>query len=187
MRMFCVAFLFSALAGIISATAEPLDEATIRELVSGNTITGRSVEGRFFSEYHLPDGKVLGDNGYYINTDACWTTKPGQICYYYGEGKARNIHCFALEQKGEAISMTIASATLRRGELDAVAKIEKGNPRSHSDGGKSWFCDGLISQANPGAARRITGAIRDSKIEDMKTCSGAVQMSWRQIRLGSEE
>ena len=111
-----------------AAIAEPLDEAQIRTLFSDNTITGYSTEGRYFSEFHQPDGRVLGDNGYYINTDACWTTKPSQICYYYGEGENRAVHCFTIEKTGDLLKLTLAPPSLRDGLLDATARVEKGNP-----------------------------------------------------------
>ena len=130
---------------ISAAGAEVLDEAEIKALISDNTVTGISIEGRFFSEYHQADGRVLGNNGFYVNTDACWTTKPSQICYYYGEGKDRTVHCFILDKTGDEITMRLAPPSVRAGLIDATARIEKGNPRNHGDSGKGWFCDGLIS------------------------------------------
>jgi hypothetical protein len=122
-----------------------LDETAIRDMITGNTLTGRSTEGRFFSEYHLADGRVLGDNGYYQNTDACWTVQKNQICYYYGEGANRTNHCFKFEKSHDIISLKFTPPNPRAGNLDAFAKIEKGNPRNHSDEGKTWHCDGLVS------------------------------------------
>lgn len=122
-----------------------LDETAIRDMITGNTLTGRSTEGRFFSEYHLADGRVLGDNGYYQNTDACWTVKQNQVCYYYGEGANRTNHCFKLEKSHDIISLKFTLPNPRAGRLDAFAKIEKGNPRNHSDKGKTWHCDGFVS------------------------------------------
>jgi hypothetical protein len=122
-----------------------LDETAIRDMITGNTLTGRSTEGRFFSEYHLADGRVLGDNGYYQNTDACWTVKQNQVCYYYGEGANRTNHCFKFEKSNDIISLKFTPPNPRAGSLDAFAKIEKGNPRNHSDEGKTWHCDGFVS------------------------------------------
>lgn len=144
-----------------AADAEPLDEAQIRALFTDNTITGYSTEGRYFSEYHQADGRVLGNNGYYINTDACWTTKPAQVCYYYGEGDNRAVHCFTIDKTGDTLKMTLAPPSLRAGVLDATAKVEKGNPHDHTDGGHGWFCDGLISRA-PVDGRLAHGESRHS-------------------------
>ena len=33
------------------------------------------------------------------------------------------------------------------GRINAVATVELANPRKHDDGGKPWYCDGLISRA----------------------------------------
>ena len=131
--------------------AEPLDDAQIRALVTDNTVTGHSTEGRFFSEFHQADGRLLGDNGYYVNTDACWTTRRSEICYYYGEGESRAVHCFAISKTADVLTLTLAPPSARAGMLDATATIEKGNPRGHGDGGRSWFCDGLISRNGSGA------------------------------------
>jgi hypothetical protein len=144
MKLYLVFFIFvNMLPSLVKA--QSLSEVEIQELITGNTLTGRSTEGRFFSEYHLPDGKVLGNNGYYQNTDACWIVKQNQICYYYGEGANRGLHCFALEKSNDVISMKFVPPNPQAGTLDAFAKIEKGNPRNHTDGGKSWHCDGLVS------------------------------------------
>ena len=131
-----------------SAFAQQLNESEINTLVSGNTLTGRSVEGRFFSEYHLADGRVFGNNGYYENTDACWIIKSGEICYYYGEGKNRSTSCFALEKSNNIIKMVLVPPNPKAGTLDAFAKIENGDARNHlssSAAGKQWTCDGLVS------------------------------------------
>ncbi len=131
-----------------NAFAQQLDEAEINTLVSGNTLTGRSVEGRFFSEYHLADGRVFGNNGYYENTDACWITKPGQICYYYGQDKNRSASCFAFEKSNDIIKMRLVFPNPKAGILDAFAKVENGDPRNHSGldvASKKWTCDGLVS------------------------------------------
>ena len=143
-------FAGACVAGACPVGAEPLDDDGIRALFSNNTVTGYSTEGRYFSEYHKADGQLFGDNGFYLNNDACWTTKASQVCYYYGQGDARTVHCFKIDKTGEVVTMTLALPSLRAGEVDATARIENGNPHNHTDGGKPWFCDGLISQRAPG-------------------------------------
>ncbi len=146
-RHFLLVFIL-AFTLVNMASAQLMDEGDINALVSGNTLTGRSVEGRFFSEYHLTDGRVFGNNGYYENTDACWTVKANQICYYYGEGKNRSSSCFVLEKSNDVIQMRLAPPNSKAGKLDALAKIQNGDPQNHSSKDKTskqWICDGLVS------------------------------------------
>lgn len=139
----------------LPAFSQPLDEEAIRKLVSGNTVTGTSTHGRPFSEFHQGDGRLFGNNGYYTNTDACWTTRPSAICYYYGEGQTRTVHCFTVEKDGAGFKLTLAPPSPRAGTLDATAWIEPGNPHRFGDDGRGWICDGLISRVAPSSPARI--------------------------------
>lgn len=132
--------LFGALLNRAMA-AERLSGETIRKLFEGNTVSGRYLSGRLFSEFHHSDGRALGHNGRQANTDACWTTTDSQVCYYYGPAEARTTHCFVVELSGSLYVLTGES-----GNINALATIESGNPRNHSDGGTNWYCDGNISQ-----------------------------------------
>jgi hypothetical protein len=67
-------FLALTLLPALPALGEMLNGAQIRELFTGNTITGTYVTGGPFSEYHAVDGRALGDNGLALNVDACWNT-----------------------------------------------------------------------------------------------------------------
>jgi hypothetical protein len=176
MKKLVIAYFISLSLNPYVLYAQPLYEQGIRNLVTGNTLTGRSTEGRYFSEYHLPDGRVLGDNGYYINTDACWIVKSNQICYYYGQEKNRNIHCFALEKSNDIISMRFVPPNPQAGTLDAFAKIEKDNPRNHSDNGKKWLCDGLISNLKNKASNIVLAQMSSPSLNqhDKKTPFGAI-------------
>lgn len=124
--------------------AETLAEDAIRKLATDNTITGRYMFGGWFSEYHAPDGRVLGNNGWQENQDACWTTKSDAICYSYGEQTARQTYCFTVEQQGDSLLLR----NLSNGSLNAIAKVEPSNPRHHSDSGKSWNCEDRLSRSN---------------------------------------
>jgi hypothetical protein len=136
------------IAGLIAlpvppVAAERLSGEQIKRAFEANTVSGRYMRGGFFTEYHDPDGRALGHNGYEPNADACWITREDQICYYYGPPSDRTVHCFTVELTDRLYVQRNAS----NGEINALVTVEPGNPRGHSDNGKPWTCDGLISQA----------------------------------------
>ncbi len=149
----CAVMLTIAIFATLPAKAAALDDSQIQQLLTDNTLTGRSIEGRFFSEFHKADGQVLGNNGFYTNTDACWIIKSSQVCYYYGEPAARTVHCFGVEKQGDAITLKLVPPNPKAGSIDAIARVETGNPRNHSDFGKPWVCDGLISRHRSGRTK----------------------------------
>lgn len=126
-----------------AAAAEKLSGEAIKRAFTGNTVSGRYARGGLFTEYHDASGQALGHNGYQPNTDACWITRGDQVCYYYGPQSERTVHCFTVE-KTERLYILRNAAD---GQINALATVELGNPRKHSDNGKPWYCDGLISQA----------------------------------------
>lgn len=125
------------------AAAEPLKGNEIKNLFSGNTISGVYTTGRTFSEYHAPDGRALGDSGFGLNVDACWNTDGDHICYHYGPYGKRRTYCFTVEKVGESLRLKVAES----GRLNGIAGVETGNPHNHDDGGKRWSCDDLLSRA----------------------------------------
>jgi len=131
-----------------------LDGEAIRRAFEGNTVSGRYTNGGFFTEFHDPDGRALGHNGWQPNRDACWTTKADQVCYYYGPQSDRTVHCFTVEHNRDLYVLRNAG----NGQINALATVEAGNPRKHGDNGASWYCDGLISKAPvpPMSRRRLT-------------------------------
>lgn len=130
---------------------EKLDGEAIRRAFEGNTVSGRYTNGGFFTEYHDPDGRALGHNGWQPNRDACWTTRADQVCYYYGPQSDRTVHCFTVELNRDLYVLRNAG----NGRINALASVEPGNPRKHSDHGEAWYCDGLISKApEPQMSRR---------------------------------
>lgn len=147
-------FALLMVSGLLTSAhaAERLNGEQIQRAFEGNTVTGRYTNGGFFTEYHAADGRALGNNGWQPNTDACWITKRDQVCYYYGPPEDRTVHCFTVEMSGDLYVLRNSG----NGLVNALAKVELGNPRSHTDNGKPWYCDGLISQA-PGApmSRRL--------------------------------
>lgn len=139
-----VLLLTAALGLPASAGAvERLSGEAIKRAFEGNTVSGRYTNGGFFTEYHDPDGRALGHNGWQPNKDACWTTRADQVCYYYGPPSDRTVHCFTVELTGDLYVLRNTG----NGMVNALARIELGNPRKHGDDGKSWYCDGLISKA----------------------------------------
>lgn len=154
MRLAAAALALLALAHP-AAAAEKLSGEAIRRAFESNTVSGRYTNGGFFTEYHQADGRALGHNGWQPNRDACWITKENQVCYYYGPPRDRTVHCFTVEESGRLYILRNVS----NGQINALATVELGNPRNHSDRGEPWYCDGLISRG-PAApmSRRILAA-----------------------------
>ncbi|WP_284178696.1 hypothetical protein [Rhabdaerophilum sp. SD176] len=139
---------------VLPARAEMLTGAQIRDLFTGNTVAGHYVTGGPFSEYHAPDGRALGDNGLTLNVDACWNTDGDKVCYHYGPAKDRRTYCFTVERNGDNLALKVADT----GRLNALAKVEKGNPKDHGDGGRRWSCDDLLA-ARPSDRLRVLARI----------------------------
>jgi len=155
--MRALALFLAALIGLSTPAfaVERLSREAIKRAFEGNTVSGRYTNGGFFTEYHEADGRALGNNGWQPNKDACWITKEDQVCYYYGPPSDRTVHCFTVEVSGDLYVLRNTS----NGMVNALATIELGNPRKHSDQGTPWYCDGLISRApEPLMSRRRLAA-----------------------------
>jgi hypothetical protein len=136
--------LLALLAGFAPASAaERLNGEAIKQAFEGNTVSGRYANGGFFTEFHGTDGRALGNNGWQENKDACWITKEDQVCYYYGAQPNRTVHCFTVELTDRLYILRNTT----NGQINALATVELGNPRNHTDNGEPWYCDGLISKA----------------------------------------
>lgn len=147
------------LAGWIAAApaaAEMPTGAQIRDLFTGNTVSGTYITGGPFSEYHSADGRALGDNGMTLTVDACWNTDGDRVCYHYGPAKDRRTYCFTVEKAGERLILRVADS----GRLNATAAVEGGNPKRHGDGGRRWSCDDLMAGATPPIRRLAAGRAR---------------------------
>ena len=152
MRRFVLALLAVLALPAHAPAAERLSGEAIERAFRGNTVSGRYTNGGFFTEYHDPNGQALGHNGWQANTDACWITKPDRICYYYGPPTDRTVHCFSVEMSGDLYVLRNSG----NGMVNALAKVELGNPRGHTDNGTPWYCDGLISRApEPPMSRKL--------------------------------
>ena len=124
--------------------AERLGPDQLREEISDSTLTGFNTSGVFFSEYHAPDGRVLGHNNGVPVVDGCWAVRGDAVCYYYnGQKTVASTFCWHYDRAG-AQGYRITSL---EGRVTGAARLERGNPRGHSAGGASWVCEGLVSQA----------------------------------------
>lgn len=142
------------LAGTPGRTSDTLDADEITKLFTDNTVSGRYMDGQFFTEFHAADGHAYGENRNIPNVDACWIVQPGKVCYYYGPPEHRSTYCFTATRSGNSIILTNAPPNVNAGKVNAIAYIERGNPRNLSDNGKPWACDGLISSLrHPSLAR----------------------------------
>lgn len=112
----------------------------LRREVTGNTLSGRHSSGMPYSEYHAPDGRVFGHNNHEPVQFGCWAIKDDEICYRYEGGNIPGVFCwrFFRAQGGFTIY-------LPRSGTVGTAKLEPGNPHSHSDNGRAWGCDALLS------------------------------------------
>jgi hypothetical protein len=144
------------LASSTALAAERLTGDQIKQAFEGNTVSGRYTSGGFFTEYHDTDGRALGHNGWQRNKDACWITKEDQVCYYYGPPSDRTIHCFTVE----ATDKLYVLRNVSNGQINALASVEPGNPRKHTDDGEPWYCDGLISKLPGSQMSRRRLAVR---------------------------
>ncbi|AMJ59287.1 hypothetical protein [Bosea sp. PAMC 26642] len=142
MRLVVVVLALVALLAPARAV-EKLSGEAIKQAFERNTVSGRYANGGFFTEYHDTDGRALGHNGWQPNKDACWITKEDQICYYYGPASDRTVHCFTVELTDRLYVLRNVASN----QINALATVEPGNPRNHSDQGEPWYCDGLISKA----------------------------------------
>lgn len=144
MRVSALLLLGLAVSGSGAFAVERLTGEQMRQLVEGNTATGRYSSGETFSEYHHPDGRVSGYNRDRAtpNRDACWTTTEDAICYYYGPIETRQTYCFTVERSGSLyVPRSVAS-----GDIIGVFTVRPGDPEKHADKVPAWYCDGLISQ-----------------------------------------
>jgi hypothetical protein len=115
----------------------------LRDLITGNTITGRYDNGQPYSEYHAPDGRVLGHNNREPNQEACWDMRADRVCYYYAKGRARGEFCWQVQRIGES---GIRARLIDRGSREIIGVHSAGNPHGHSDNGLPWTCDPVTSE-----------------------------------------
>jgi hypothetical protein len=126
----------------LPASAEPLTARQLRSEISGNTLSGFNTSGVVFSEYHSPDGRIFGHNNGEAVVDGCWDIKDDAVCYYYSAWRHRaGTFCWRYDRAGEN-GYRITSVESR---VTGLTRLEPGNPHGHSDNGKPWACEGLVS------------------------------------------
>jgi hypothetical protein len=136
-----------ACASAAAAGEEDLMSAEeVRQLLTGNTLTGRYNNGNSYSEYHHPDGRVFGHNNRKPVERGCWEMRANLACYYYQEDKQRGPFCWSFRRVG---GLGIRATFVDRDGWEIVAILQKGNPHGHSDNGKPWMCEPLQSQITP--------------------------------------
>ncbi|HYF55769.1 MAG TPA: hypothetical protein VEA41_16060 [Salinarimonas sp.] len=133
-----------ALAALLAAApAHPQDlaGADLRDEVSGNTLSGIHTGGVVFSEYHSPDGRVFGFNNGEPVVEGCWDVRRDSVCYYYAQGAIKGTFCWRMIRAGPN------GYRIRSIETPAVgiARLARGNPQNHTDGGRPWTCEPLSS------------------------------------------
>jgi hypothetical protein len=122
---------------------QELNAEELERLFRGNSFSGYHFgSGRTFTEYHHPDGRVIGHNGVNINTDGCWYVREGAICYVYGPPKDRRTYCFVMHRTGNSRNMTLTALPERR--LIGIGVLEEGNARNHV-APNDWTCEANIS------------------------------------------
>jgi hypothetical protein len=123
------------------AEGEPLSGDELRALVTGNTVSGHHDSGMPYSEYHSPDGRVFGHNNHDPVKDGCWRVRGDSICYSYESGKAPGLFCWRFYHAKDGNYRILLPATGTTGS----AIVAKGNPEHHTDHGKPWTCQALLS------------------------------------------
>jgi hypothetical protein len=108
--------------------------------VPGNTLSGSHDNGMPYSEFHSPDGRILGHNNFEPVRDGCWAIKEDSICYSYETGVAPGLFCWRFFRAGSGFRILLPRTGTR-----GSAFLENGNPRNHSDDGKPWSCQSVTS------------------------------------------
>ena len=140
------------LAGLIAlacpACADPVPASSLRAEIAGNTLSGFNTSGVVFSEFHSPDGRLLGHNNGTPVVEGCWDIRDDAICYYYAAWRGRDAtFCWRYDRAGpDGYRITSVGS-----QVTGVARLESGNPHGHTDRGQPWVCEGLIS----GLGRRL--------------------------------
>jgi len=147
--------LFLGLLCAQAQAAEPewLPAGELRQLITDATITGRYDNGEPYSEFHAPDGRVLGHNNRVPNDEACWDIKGDAVCYYYAKGRALGEFCWRIQTLGgEGLRARLVDRT-----REIVGLRQGGNPHGHTDNGKPWTCDPVTSENRAFDRHRYAG------------------------------
>lgn len=116
----------------------------LRNILSGNTVWVIRQDMTKGDEYHLPDGRVFGFNGFEKVENGCWDVVGREVCYYYKDDYVKGrAHCWTFQRTGQN-SFLLNSTS---GRFRGYGAMEVGNPRNHSDNGRPWQCKRLMSEA----------------------------------------
>lgn len=145
-----------------AACAQPVSGPDLVRELTDKTLSGFN-GSLWFSEFHAPDGRVLGHNGGVPNQDSCWKVRGDAVCYYYprhrrGEQRVEGEFCWRFERAGpQGYKITSVGS-----QLSGVARLEPGNPQGHSDQGQPWTCDAAISRHDPSRHALFSVAAADA-------------------------
>lgn len=124
----------------IPSPLRPVTGDDLQREITGNTLSGRHASGMQFSEYHSPDGRIYGHNNHVAVRDGCWVIRKDEVCYTYEKGPAPGVFCWQFFRAPGGYTIFLpATGTV------GTAKLERGNPLKHSDGGDPWSCEALLS------------------------------------------
>jgi hypothetical protein len=137
------ALTMAALINDAIATEAEVSASELRALVQDVTITGQYDTGEAYSEYHAPDGRVLGHNRRSANQDSCWDIRRDMVCYYYAKGQTPGTFCWKLERIGTAGIKALLVEPDYKSTI--IGLLQAGNPHGHSDNGNPWKCEPLLS------------------------------------------
>jgi len=129
------------------ACADAVPGSRLRAEIAGNTLTGYNTSGVVFSEFHAPDGRVFGHNNGEAVVDGCWDVRDDAVCYSYAaQRRESRTFCWRYARIG---TDGYRMASVGSG-VTGVARLEPGNPHGHSDRGRPWTCEGLVSSLGRG-------------------------------------
>ncbi len=162
----CIGLFVGASTG---ARAQALSGEELRRELAGNTLTGYNTSGVVFSEYHSPDGRILGHNNGEPVLEGCWDVRREAVCYYYARSRHAGTYCWRYERLG-ADGYRIESL---ESQARGIARLDPGNPRGHSDHGRPWVCEGLVSGLDSRNASMAEATDRSPATSGRRLSSGS--------------
>ncbi|MGF1553627.1 MAG: hypothetical protein ACFBWO_14195 [Paracoccaceae bacterium] len=88
-------FVLTALVALPASAADTLSDEAIRDLVSGNTVTGSMSGSGGYAEYYAEDGTIRAED-----YEGEWSIEGERMCFAYG-GEAT---CYAVAREGDAVT-----------------------------------------------------------------------------------
>ena len=130
-RIIAVAALL--LAAATSALAdEPMGAGEIRDMITGNTLIGKTEKGYAFHVYHNPNGKMSGQARLTYYDVGTWeVTDDGKYCRQWKKWRRGWRDCFLLSSLGED-QFRLKAINIH---YDSTFRIVKGDP----EGLNTWI------------------------------------------------